>query len=69
MSIGEKQKEKSVEIAMDVINETNKYESMYFNNLQSKKRFEPSSFDDAIWHSEIELYKIEETHPLLIQPI
>jgi hypothetical protein len=34
MRIGEKQKENIDDIAMDVINETNKYESMYLNNLQ-----------------------------------
>ena len=47
MSIGEKQKEKSVEIAMDVINETNKYESMYLNNLQGETLSEPSSFEET----------------------
>jgi len=47
MSIGEKQKEKIVEIALDVINETNKYESMYLNNLQGETFFEPSSFDET----------------------
>jgi hypothetical protein len=36
MRIGEKQKEKIVEIAIDEINETNKYESMYLNNLQGE---------------------------------
>jgi hypothetical protein len=50
MSIGEKQKEKSVEIAMDVINETNKYESMYLNNLQGETLSEPSSFEETKWH-------------------
>ena len=42
-----KLKEKIDDIALDMINETNKYESMYLNNLQSKKHFEPSSFDDT----------------------
>jgi hypothetical protein len=42
-----KLKEKIDDIALDIINETKKYESMFLNNLQSKKRFEPSSFDDT----------------------
>jgi tRNA(Glu) U13 pseudouridine synthase TruD len=37
MSIREKLKEKVDDISLEMINETNKYESMYFNNLQSKK--------------------------------
>ncbi len=51
----ERDKEKIDEIVLDLINETRKYGSNYLNNLQSKTRFEPSSFDDTIWHLEIEL--------------
>ena len=42
-----KLKEKIDDIVLDMMNETNKYESMYLNNLQSKKHFEPLSFDDT----------------------
>jgi hypothetical protein len=37
MSSGEKLKEKIDDIALEMINQTNKYKSMYLNNLQSKK--------------------------------
>ncbi len=47
MSIGEKLKENIDDIAMDVINETNKYESMFLNNLQGETFSEPSSFDET----------------------
>jgi hypothetical protein len=47
MSIGEKQKEKIVEIALDVNDETNKYKSMYLNNLQGETFSEPSPFEET----------------------
>ena len=48
MSIGEKLKQKIDEIALGLIDETRKYEAMYlFEQSQSKKHFEPSSFDDT----------------------
>ena len=34
---------------------------MYLNNLQSKKHFEPSSFDDTRQHLKDNSYKKEET--------
>jgi hypothetical protein len=45
MSIGEKQKEKIDEIALAMVDQTKKYVSIYFYNLQSKKH--SLSLDDA----------------------
>jgi hypothetical protein len=68
MSIGEKLKKKIDNIALEMINKTNKYESMYLNNLQSKKH-SPSlpSFDDTsfrTWKSNC--FKIEEIFQWMI---
>ena len=44
-----------------MINETNINESMFLNTLQSKKRSEPSSFDDTKKHLRANSYEIGET--------